>query len=159
MALLLQFIFSRNESTETANVGLLILPTSHLKSLYFFHDLFTLNIYQVFVQKLIASMIHIMKITDTLFMSHCLFYNAIKSLPFLFCSNMPWAWNLSLVDLHDQKKILTWLFQNYIYCALDSLSWREQFKLANFLIQELENNAIQFNGVILLKVLVVVLSK
>ena len=81
MTFLLQFIFSWNKSTETTNVGLLMSPRSSLNFLYLFHDLFMFDIYQVFVQKLIVVMIHIMKLTGTLFMSRCHFYNTIKLLP------------------------------------------------------------------------------
>ena len=78
LTLFLQFILSINKSTEMANVGLLSSPWSPLNPLHFFHDLFILGIYQVFVQKLIAVMIPIIKLTGTPFMSRTHFYNTIK---------------------------------------------------------------------------------
>ena len=51
-------MLSWNKSIVTADVALLI-PRPTLNSLYFFHDLFILDISQVYVQKLIAVMIHI----------------------------------------------------------------------------------------------------
>ena len=53
-------------------------PGSPLNSLYFFHDLFVLGIYQVSVQKFIVVMIPIMKLTGRSFMLHCHFNNKIK---------------------------------------------------------------------------------
>ena len=153
--LFLQFNFFWSISTETANVRLLISPRPTPNSLYFIHDLFMWDIYQgdgIYHEAYKHSFHVTLSVLQT-----------IK--PFLFCSKIPWAWNLSFVHLHDQKKF-DLAFPKLYLLRTQSINVDEAVQTSQSSnprtyrkIYPIENNAIQFNRIVLLKQLVIFLSK